>query len=475
MLTALKERLSPTEKDRERDLVEAFNKLKKIPRNSDTDDWLAEWQSVYTQCKALDLPEVHKNRASVAFLNALRDVDTFFADAELREIQKLEEDGKEGPDVIKLLNRYETRRRMFPPQKGRSQPAFVTFQGKSAPGNKENKNSNHAQESFQQKGFEQRKPPALCLCGKDHFFGSCPYLVEVIRPAGWKPNPQTARQINNTLKEDAKIRATVERAKEKALKRHAYAEAKNPDSRASSLTDLSTANDSSVIRPSSGPNRPDSAMCNAYHVGDAHSASSEVIYELRNSFLLDSASTIHVSNDFNRFTDYLEAVTNDYLIAGNTTIPVLGYGTVICMVYATTPDGRGIHKVALTRTAFVPSFHTSLISLRRAMQKGFDWHIRSGTISHNGIIICKVFDKFDQWVVEYNPIEKSDFIVVSKAFATVKKSSKPLTSAATKDIWHRRLGHVSMEAVEHIPDSLTGAKIIPQKDPLKNISSPCEN
>ena len=480
MLIALKDRLSPTEKDRERDLVEAFNKLKKMPRNSDIDDWLAEWQSTYTQCKALDLPEVHKNRASVTFLNALRDVDALFADAELREIQKLEEDDKEGPDVIKFLNRYETRRRMFPPQNGRTQPTFVTFQGKSPPGNKENKNSNPGfvtRDSFQQKkNFEQRKPPALCLCGKDHFFGSCPYLVEVIRPAGWKPNPQTARQINNTLKEDAKIRATVERAKEKALKRHAYAESKTPktpDSLASPLTDLAIANDSSVIRPTSEPHRPDSVMCNFYHVGDAHSASSEVIYELRNSILLDSASTIHVSNDFNRFTDYFEAITNDYLIAGNTTIPVLGYGTT--MVYATTPDNKGIHKIALTNTAFVPSFHTSLISLRRAMQKGFDWHIRSGTITHNGVLICKVFDKFDQWVVEYNPIDKSNFMIVSKTFATVKKSSKPLTSAATKDIWHRRLGHVSMEAVEHISDSLTGAKIIPQKEPLKDISSPCEN
>jgi len=242
MLTALKERLSPTEKDRERSLVEVFSKLKKVPRNSDIDDWLAQWQSIYTQCKTLDLPEVHKNRASVAFLNALRDVDTFFTDAELREIQKLEEDGKEGPDVIKLLNRYETRRRMFPPQKGRSQPAFVTFQGKSAPDTKENKNSNYdivAQQSSQQKIFEQRKPPAICLCGEDHFFGSCPYLVEVIRPAGWKPNLHVARHINAILKEDAKIRATVERDKEQALV-HAYTEAKNPDSLASSLTNLPT-------------------------------------------------------------------------------------------------------------------------------------------------------------------------------------------------------------------------------------------
>ena len=55
--------------------------------------------------------------------------------------------------------------------------------------------------------------------------------------------------------------ANVERAKEKALKRHAYAESKTPktpDSLASPLTDLSIANDSSVIRPTSEPHRPDS-------------------------------------------------------------------------------------------------------------------------------------------------------------------------------------------------------------------------
>ena len=48
LLSSLKKRLSPTQKVRERDLAVSYNKLKKVPRDSDLDDWLSEWQVVYT-------------------------------------------------------------------------------------------------------------------------------------------------------------------------------------------------------------------------------------------------------------------------------------------------------------------------------------------------------------------------------------------------------------------------------------------
>ena len=131
MLISLKKRLSPTQKVRERDLASNYHKLQKAPRDSDLDDWLAEWQVTYTQCKALNLPEVHDNRSSIDFLNALKPIDIHFVESQLDKIQDLEENGEQSPDVLKLLDRFETRRRISPPTKVRSQPVFATLQGKS--------------------------------------------------------------------------------------------------------------------------------------------------------------------------------------------------------------------------------------------------------------------------------------------------------------------------------------------------------
>jgi hypothetical protein len=132
MLLSLEKRLPPTLKIRERGLAAAFQKLQTAPRDSDLDDWLAEWQVVYTQCKKLNLPEVYDNRVSIKLPNALKSIDEHFAENQLAKIQELEEEGEGSPDVLQLLDRFETRRRISPPTKTRPQPAFATLQGKQS-------------------------------------------------------------------------------------------------------------------------------------------------------------------------------------------------------------------------------------------------------------------------------------------------------------------------------------------------------
>jgi hypothetical protein len=416
------------------------------------DDWLAEWQIVFTQCKTLNLPEVYDNRASVDFLNAVKAIDIHFAENQLDKIQILEEEGKDCPDILTLLDRFETRRRISPVVKGRSQPAFATLQGKSLP------------ESPQKKRFNKvTKPPTPCLCGEEHFYSTCPYLMESTRPAGWTLDPETLKRVDETLQKTPWLREKVEAAQHK-LTSQTNNRKKTPES-TQPLTN-------------SVQKRKESAFATCYHVGDAYSTST-VKYELHDSFLLDSATTIHISNDFQRFANYEEAKTKDCLIAGDTTVPILGYGTVT--VYARTPDDRDTHIIRLQRTAYSPTFHTSLISLRRAMENGIDWLIRLGLLVDGDGPICKVFDKFDQWVIEYNPVqsdvsgnEQLDTASDHGAFATSKKSSKPLVSTASKDIWHRRLGHVSMDAIEHLPDALSGVQVVRSQTLPKSSTSPCE-
>ena len=77
------------------------------PRDSDLDGWLVEWQITYTRAKTLNLPEVHGDRGSIDFPNALEPIDTHFAEFQLSEVQKCEDSGEACADVPTLLNRYE--------------------------------------------------------------------------------------------------------------------------------------------------------------------------------------------------------------------------------------------------------------------------------------------------------------------------------------------------------------------------------
>ena len=464
LLSSLKKRLSPTQKVRERDLAAAYHKLKKVPRDSDLDDWLSEWQVVYTQCKALDLPEVHDNRASIDFLNAVKAVDIHFAENQLDKIQDLEEEGKKCPDVLQLLDRFETRRRISPPTKAKSQPAFATLQGKRLESKKEVNDST--------------TPPRPCLCGESHFFVNCPYLIKSIRKPNWKPDVEMLAKIDETVKKVPSLGKAVEVARKKVAAR-SQNRTQDIGSQGRNVDPPLRSNDETIGR-----------MRGAFattHFMTAHATSNHtrVQYPLHNSFLLDSASPAHVCNDIARFITFEEI--EDYLIAGETEVPILGYGTV--EVFGRTPDDKDTFTLTLMETAFIPTFHTSLISLRRAMNAGIHWRIKEKDLSDEIGPMCKVFDMFDQFVIEYNPVQE-EFSDTDKqqAFAvsrksekskrsskkSAKKSSKPLTSSASTDIWHRRLGHVSMEAVNHLSNALTGVNVTKQQSSPSALPSPCE-
>lgn len=84
-------------------------------------------------------------------------------------------------------------------------------------------------------------------------------------------------------------------------------------------------------------------------------------YQLRNCYLLDSGADEHVCNDRSRFLTFTPAAKGDYLVAGDTTIPIQGYGTI--EITARRKDGQP-RIIQLLETAFVPSFHTNVISYR---------------------------------------------------------------------------------------------------------------
>jgi hypothetical protein len=75
ILVKLKERFAPRAEIRERDLIEAWKRLHKVPKNMSFDEWLMQWDNVYAECKKIDLPDVQGKRAVLTFLSVVETID----------------------------------------------------------------------------------------------------------------------------------------------------------------------------------------------------------------------------------------------------------------------------------------------------------------------------------------------------------------------------------------------------------------
>ncbi len=75
--------------------------------------------------------------------------------------------------------------------------------------------------------------------------------------------------------------------------------------------------------------------------------------------------------------------------------------------------------ITLRNIAFVPSFHTGVISLQRFEAIGGAWNSHNKSLTCNGKLFCYVLDKFSQYVLEYNLVPSDTVISVSdSAFPT---------------------------------------------------------
>jgi hypothetical protein len=81
-------------------------------------------------------------------------------------------------------------------------------------------------------------------------------------------------------------------------------------------------------------------------------------YKLRNSFILNSGTTIHVVNNQARFISDIKP-TLDRLYAGLNIEEIVGYSTAIVIINRLI----GKTQMQLLRAAYVPSFYTNLVCL----------------------------------------------------------------------------------------------------------------
>lgn len=185
-------------------------------------------------------------------------------------------------------------------------------------------------------------------------------------------------------------------------------------------------------------------------------------YPLKNSAILDSATTIHIFNEITRFLDFKTANPGDYVWAGERKVPIKGYGTVDVIIKAPNKNQKLTDKILRIRdVAFCPNFAANLVSLQQLHKRGLWWDNRPGYnhLRRSDFSVVAVLEKhYDQFVLEYIPenLSKAAFFSRRNKYNSWTKRA-PAYGDAFK--WHLRMGHPGPRALEHLVNCSTGAKI----------------
>jgi hypothetical protein len=288
-----------------------------------------------------------------------------------------------------------------------------------------------------------------CVCQSYHYYAECPYLIESKRPKDWKLDEDIQKKIEDTLKKDHWKRRKVESVK-KAAKEALSSGSAKPSVKAKP--------------PATGDDDEPSAFAiseayaNHFTVDSNQSTTS---YALHDSFILDSGATLHCCNTYLRFHNIAPGGVDDKLIAGEDEIQIEGFGDI----YITADGPNGPRQILLQDVAYVPSLHTSVVSLRKFIQKDVHWDTQQNRLTYKDHTYCFTPMQHGQWVLEYNPLPQ--------AFAaTVRKSAKPNPkSKATITRWHKRMGHLRDEAIQHLEDAAQDVEVVPRD---RYTIPPCE-
>jgi hypothetical protein len=474
MILALKTRLAPTDERREEELITLYRELQRAPRTSGIEEWLRNWESVYSQCKKLNIPDVQKSRAVKDFIRAVKPLSEEFSNYWINRLDEMASNDK--PDLYNIVDRFRRQQRdaesLLPSE---SKISFATFKGKG--------NDDQLQDSKEPE--EHKENQKTCqLCDGYHDSSRCFYIRDKDkRPRFWKPNPETDQRIRERLEKDPKFRNIVEKIKRTSAKQQ-------PRSRNPKETDDNNVTFATSLQEI----QQELTRLSTYST----SASNKVSYSLKNSYLLDSASTIHVCNDRSRFSEYRD-INNESLLAGDTEVSFKGLGTIEVKAKSVV-DERKV-SLELKDVIYAPTFHTNIVSYNRAMNKGIYWNSEPDKQFlyhlHSKVPICKVFPKNDQWLLEYNPIinntDNSDAVystehskkpkhlvkpkrvVKTKRSVRMRRSEKAPSLKGSMDLWHKRMGHLNKEAIRHLPEVTEGVIITGKRntDELEPLCEAC--
>ena len=405
-LRVLKQRFAPSDRARELQVAAEYRLLLRAPKYQDTDKWLLNWERIYQEALSIDLPEVQKDRPSYDFLNAVKTLDAGFASTNLNTLLQ----GINPTSLLQLIDRFRDWRRITTSEsKSASHSAFITqneppAEPPAAPQNK-------------QKG--PYKP--TCLCGEKHWYAECYYVNPAgnPRPTSWRA--ETQERINQAMTNDPELAYKIEQSLARSA---AYKQAN--DSQASS------------------------------HSVGSFTASYSVAtdYKLKNHWILDSGSDIHVTNTLRCFKKASNGREIDQIIAGGSSYPISAFGSLDITI--NTPAGE--RAMTLLNVAYVPGFMTNLVSLSLLVSKGVHWNTQTGSLYKDDKVLCYVNKLDGHWTLSKSALGCPTSTGHLNSVNTTSKDERP-TITATKTQWHQIMGHPYDDSLQRLPEAAEGVKI----------------
>jgi hypothetical protein len=366
LLVKLKERIAPTDKIRERELIEQYKTACKPPKAQGIEQWIQKWEKTYDDCLVVNIPEVQGSRPLFDFVQAISGVSTGFAD--VWNVRLIESDNHDIRELVKQYRLYLRTTQTQAKSRGTHGAFPTTLQGKTTDGSL-------ADPSTQGKNAEG-KPK--CFCNEYHYYSQCPHIIPQLRPKDWKPDETVQKRIEKAMDDSSRTRKRIEFARKKA------AEPEKPSAKPS-------------VKPSTDDDEEPGAFvvstpANYVTVNPDQSTTS---YALHNSFILDSGATIHCCNTHTRFHNLTPAAVDDILVAGQDYIPIEAFGDV----YIAVEGPYGSKRILLRTVAYVPTLHTSVVSLRKFIKQGVHWDTEQNRLTFKGNTFCYTPVKHSQWVL----------------------------------------------------------------------------
>ncbi|KAG5297937.1 repeat set, removed, reverse transcriptase-domain containing protein, Ty1/Copia family of RNase HI [Histoplasma ohiense] len=456
LLIALKKRLLPRTADRQYEVQKKYQNLQKLPKQN-LDQWLDAWTLIETEIKHFGIDDNFDIWEDFFHINM--SIDNPYASIRKREV---EIGGKENFSFADVVNDFRSEYR----KKGYSKPGLLvsnltTFNGRQA-------------------GQSRSR---TCICGSKHSWVKCYYLNPSQRPEGWKENKQRHKKVDEALKNEdikkkidaalTKVAASnsemIEPTLEKGGEPIDHSINRSIDHSIDHPTDQSSITSDIV---------PVDRSTRCLNVNVESSPSNQRPY-LRDSWIFNTSAERHICNNRSRFLTY--EPSEEQVYTGDSTTRVMGYGTV--WTYMTNALGKQF-KVILRNAAYIPFSHTNIIAWKPCYHIGGIYldgkSFRLRRISDDSIFArIEVYDGL--LVTEYHRTSENTLVLaniappsnpaITEPAKISNTSYTPKSSTASSKIWHQRLGHPSMRAVEHLPIDAKGVQISDIKDIVKNVDA----
>jgi hypothetical protein len=398
-IQALSKALQPTTKDQTDEVRDLYEALKKGPKRAGTEQWLNHWVIVTHRAKALRLENLSEQQICEGFIESCSEINTvFYTKMKGRKVDTKDAALGSAVDKIQssLLLMLETLQPHTPALSTRSTPTgnnqSVNNIRESIEGIKEalpekdltildcirmfretatKPTSRRTHAAFGASlGSEQLEPDLpskespekdttrsmsryrsskkedeyTCACRMRHLYSKCFYLNPAITPKGWKPRDTIQARVVSEVNGNAKLQQAISTVFKKM----------------------------SINLPEWWPEPKDVNDTNnhAHAIDDTiHAAYGIELSDSRepktqNLFKLDTAATIHVTGEFDRFTKF--EASQHSVKHGDTESTIQGFGNVNIKVETL----QGTKCIEISQVAYVPGFYFNIISAGMLQERG---------------------------------------------------------------------------------------------------------